>query len=114
MKKKELYIPVNVPERNDFIEGFGAKELFYTAISFVIGAILAVTAYIVMHLEVFFAFLILAMIVTLTVLFTKRDSIDESFIDKIGFILSYNKAQKKYSYVYWNNLQFEDMKGLEP
>lgn len=106
--KKELYIPVNVPERNDFIEGFGGKELFYTAISFVIGAILAIASYLMLNIEIFFAFMILAMIVTLTVMFVKRDSIDESFIDKIAFIISYQKIQKKYSYEYW-----DDMKGQE-
>ena len=101
MNKKELYIPVNVPERNDFFEGFGGRELVITAISLVIGAIGAVLIYLNFN-SLLFAFLFLGTVVAVTILLVKRDRIDESFVDKINFVNIYNKQQKRYEYQYYD------------
>ena len=36
--RKELYIPVNVPEREDYISGFGSKELTITGLAYWLGS----------------------------------------------------------------------------
>lgn len=101
MNKKELYIPVNVPERNDFFDGFGTKELIATALALVVGIIFAVVIYLNFN-SLLSAFLLLGTIVATTILLVKRDRIDESFIDKINFVRIYNKQQKRYEYQYYD------------
>lgn len=110
MRKKELYIPVNIPERNDFFAGYGIKELIATAIALVVGAILAVMIYLLAG-SLFFAFGVLGALVAITILLVKRDQIDESFIDKINFVRIYQKQQKRYEYVYYDF--YSDVKDYE-
>lgn len=110
MRKKELYIPVNIPERNDFFAGYGIKELIATAIALVIGAILAVMIYLLSG-SLFFAFGELGTLVGFTILLVKRDRIDESFIDKLNFVRIYRKQQKRYEYAYYDF--YSDVKDYE-
>ncbi|BDF45184.1 hypothetical protein CE91St56_23070 [Lachnospiraceae bacterium] len=100
-RKKELYIPVNVPEREDFVSGFGAKELSITGISLFVGIICAVVIFNLSG-SAFQAVGSGAIILTTVIMMIRRDRYDESLIDKFRFVLRYLKAQKIYEYKYHN------------
>lgn len=99
--KKELYIPVNVPEREDFISGFGGKELTITGISLLIGIIVAAVIFVQTD-AAFYAVGATGIIVALTIVLVRRDQFDESIIDKLRFVRLYHKAQKQFNYEYFN------------
>ena len=106
-RKKELYIPVNVPEREDFVSGFGAKELSITGISLFFSIVCAVAIF-VLSGRAFYAVGSGAIIVTTVIMLIRRDRYDESLIDKFRFVLHYLKAQKKYVYKYHNIYEGEE------
>ena len=83
-RKKELYIPTNIPESraNDYFSGFGAKEMSILGINFVIGVIVAVMIYVFTKL-ILAAVIIIAGIVALTILIVRRDRYDECLIDQL-------------------------------
>ena len=99
MKKKELYIPMNAAENNDFITGFGHKEFALTGVSLAIALVLFVFLQTVFG-KLLISFTIGIFIVGVTVIMVKRDKYNESFIDKMKFVLDFMNAQKKYEYFY--------------
>lgn len=99
--KKELYIPVNVPEREDYISGFGSKELTITGLSLLVGIILAAIIFIQTDVA-FWAVGTAGGLVALTIVVVRRDHFDESVIDKLRFVYRYHKAQKQFEYHYFN------------
>lgn len=106
-KNKELYIPVNVPESEDFISGFGAKELSITAITFFISIVAAIVTYVTTE-SVFKAVFIAAVLLSVVIIAIKRDKYDESIIDKIKLVIKYKKSQKKYVYDFYNIYESEE------
>lgn len=101
--KKELYIPVNIPESRakDYFAGYGAKEFVITLCSFIIAMIIAIILYTTTE-QILFAGIIGIGIVGLTVIIVKRDKFDESMIDQMKIIRKFSKAQKQYEYEYYN------------
>ena len=102
-RKKELYIPTNIPESraNDFFPGFGAKEMSILGINFVIGVIVAVMIYVFTKL-ILAAAITMAGIGALTILIVRRDRYDECLIDQLMILRKFSKAQKVYEYDYYN------------
>ncbi len=100
-QKKELYIPLNVVESQDLINGIGAKEIGYIG-----GALLAgvVMAFIIFSCTGSMVMAVLAggSIVSLTVVMVRRDKFNESMVDKLRFVRIYLKAQKRFEYHYHN------------
>lgn len=101
MEKNKLVIPVNVVNQNDFISGFGGKEMGISAVALVIGVIVAVVCYAVNE-AILTGIALAAGIIGITILSVKRDRFNESLIDKIRFVRVYYKSQKKYEYEYYN------------
>ena len=100
-KKKDLYIPINVPEREDFVAGFGVKELSISGIAMLIAIVVAVAIFTVTQ-SAFYAVGAGSILVVTVIVLIRRDRFDESIIDKIRFVIAYAKAQKKFEYVYYN------------
>lgn len=100
-KRKDLYIPINVPEREDFVAGFGAKELSISGIALMIAVVIAVALFTVTQ-SAFYAVGAGSIVVVTVIVLIRRDRFDESIIDKIRFVMIYMKAQKKFVYVYHN------------
>lgn len=101
MEQKELYFPVNVIDRDDFITGFGAKEMAIAGIAFGV----AVTAAISLYLStgnMFMALFSGLVILIVTIVMIRRDKYDESLIDKFGYLILYYQSQKRYLYCYYN------------
>lgn len=106
-KNKELYIPVNVPESEDFISGFGNKELAITTITFFVAIVLAIITYVSTD-SVFKAVFIAAVLLAVVIIAIKRDKYDESIIDKIKLVNKYRKSQKKFVYEFYNIYEVEE------
>lgn len=101
MEQKELYFPVNVIDRNDYVTGFGPKELFITVISFITSVAIIIAGYLStknMLVSLFTGIVILA----ITIILIRRDKFDESVIDKVLYIIRYCRSQKKYIFDHYN------------
>ena len=101
MEQKELYFPVNVIDRNDFISGFGGKEMIITLIALATAVATIVICFLStgnMFLSIFAGIVIIAV----TIFLIRRDKYDESVIDKVRYIIRYARSQKKFVYDYYN------------
>lgn len=101
MEQKELYFPVNVIDRDDFIAGFGAKEIAMAGIAFGVAIAAAISIYLSVEnvpLALFSGFVILIV----TIVMIRRDKYDESLIDKFRYLIRYCQSQKRYHYCYYN------------
>lgn len=96
-RKKPLEIPTNASDRNDYIQGIGKKEVLIIGIALVIGIMIAIFGYLTTEnpmISMGTAIFILVMGIALVI----RDQNNESFVDKMRFMLRYYKMQKQYFY----------------
>jgi hypothetical protein len=101
IKEKELYIPVNAPDAEDYVQGIGNKEIsIITLVSAVtlIGAVIAISLTRNMLVPIFAT----GIIITFAVMLVKRDIYGETPIKKVKVWLDYIKSQKMYHYKYHN------------
>ena len=101
MKKKDLYIPVNVPDRNELIPGFGTMELTVCGIAVGIAIITAIVMY-VSGVNVLYAVGTAAVIITMAILIFRKDKYGENLLFKTQYVIAFHKSQKKYQYQYHN------------
>lgn len=102
-----LKVPENTSDRNDYVQGIGKKELVIILSSFGIAVtmlIFALTTGGNMALWMFAA----VFVVAFTVISVRRDRINESLIDKIRFMVQYQKSQKIYFYRKYDVFQLEE------
>lgn len=100
-EQKELAFPENVVDRNDFIPGFGGKELGITGIAFGISIAIIIIGYLSSG-SVFLSIMAGVGILAVTLLMIRRDRFDESAVDKAKFVISYYKSQHRFEYDYYN------------
>ena len=98
-----LFVPANIRTRLEFFDGFGIPELMITAITTAIVTVLCIilnAIFEVNNTKLVFAVLVtMATAVTATV---KTES-NISMVDQVGFLLAFNRAQKRYDYLYWGD-----------
>lgn len=109
--RNELYIPVNVPDRQDLIQGFGMKEIAVTAVSALVGLLIIILTYQITG-NMAEAILAGASPVVVVMLAVWRDQFDESVIDKLKNILAYYQSQKRYGYFYMDFME-KYLQGLK-
>lgn len=96
-EQQKLMIPAQTSDRDDYIQGIGKKEVMIIAIALIAAIILIMYGVLIggnLPVWAFAAFFLLAV----TVIVVRRDSINESVIDKIQLVIAYQKSQKKYQY----------------
>lgn len=96
-QEKDLKIPTNNPDRDEYISGIGSKEIGIFAIVFFVCIFLAIFIYKFtknLPASVMTTFLIMAV----TILLNVRDKYGENMIDKVRIAIRYFKMQKKYMY----------------
>lgn len=101
MKKKDLYIPVNVPDRNEIIPGFGTMELTICGSAIMMAVIIAIIMYI-SEVNVLYAVGTATVIITLAILIFRKDKYGENLLFKTKYVIAFHKSQKKYMYKYHN------------
>ena len=99
--KKDLYIPLNVPDRKELISGFGTIELVISGIILLISVLIVIVAY-VMEFNILYALLIAISLFTVVVMFVRKDKYGENLIYKTKYVIRFNKSQKMYQYQYHN------------
>lgn len=109
-KKKELYLPTNIPESRayDYFSGYGIKELVITICSMVVAIIFAVILFQYTN-QILYSGILGGGILFITILIIKRDKFDESLIDQLKIIIKFMKEQKQYEYFYYNIYEDKDM-----
>lgn len=97
---KELYIPIQIPDSDDYISGIGQREIFIIAamslIAVVIGIALSVLKNTVVGVSMGGA------IIAFTIMIIRRDLNNENLLKKLKIYHAFDKVQKKYLYVYKN------------
>lgn len=98
---EKLYMPVNVPDSEDYVAGIGNKELTIIGICLAVAVVMAIIIYTASGDEVV-ALAAAGIFIALVILCIRRDPFQESLIDKIKIVIAYHKAQKQYVYSYFN------------
>lgn len=101
MKKKDLYIPINVPDRNEMIPGFGNTELIACGISVGLAAIVGIIMYI-SGINVLYVVGTAVAIITVAIMVFRKDKYGENLLFKTQYVIAFHKSQKKYEYKYHN------------
>ena len=101
-----LKVPENTSDRNDYVQGIGKKELAAIVCSLGIAIAVLIFALIAGANMVIWMFVVVFGI-AFTVVAVRRDNTNESMIDKIRFMIQYQKSQKRYIYKKYNFLQPE-------
>jgi hypothetical protein len=106
--EKELYIPVPIPDSDDYISGIGQWEVGVIAIAFLIT--LAIGIFLSITINTIVGVSVGAFIITTVITLIKRDAYNENFIKKVQIFLKFQKAQKRFQYVFKNEfrVEFED------
>lgn len=97
INQKKLSIPANASDRNDFIQGIGKKEASIIGIAILVAVVMISIAFLTGTNTMLWLFIAIFEVVVV-VLAIKRDITNESLVDKIKFIIRYQKSQKKYEY----------------
>lgn len=109
-RKKELYIPINSPDTEDFISGIGKVELtIIMIVSFVsisIGVI-----YSIITTNTLGAVALVVTITMSTIVIVRRDQYNENLIRKFEIVIEFIKSQKKFNYKYVNI--YESYEGID-
>lgn len=106
--EKELYIPVPIPDSDDYISGIGQNEVGVIAIAFIISVVIGIFLSVAQNTIVGVS--IGAFIIFMVITLIRRDMSNENLIKKMLIFLDYQKAQRKYQYVFKNEFcaEFED------
>lgn len=96
-EQQKLMIPAQTSDKDDYIQGIGKKEVMMIGIALMVAIFLILYGVITnrnLPVWVFSAFFLVAV----TVIVVRRDSINESVIDKVRLMVTYQKSQKCYQY----------------
>lgn len=107
--RKPLYFPTNCPDANDFVAGFGTKEVVITIVAFFVSLIIGIIIYTStqgMIRALMAGFIILGG----TIIAVKRNSQQECLVDWVVQAFKYLFAQKKYEYRYFNIYEGREQK----
>lgn len=109
-RKKELYIPINSPDTEDFISGIGKVELtiimIVTFLSIAVGVI-----YSIITTNTLGAVALVVTITMSTIVIVRRDQYNENLIRKFEIVIEFIKSQKKFNYKYVNI--YESYEGID-
>ena len=102
-EKKQLYIPVKIKRRQEFlnIDGIGKKEAFKIIVFSIIGLILGGTIAIVNRNPIYL-FVIFTLMAGGAYIFLKKDITNSNTIDKLLLQYEFMKSQKRFFYKYHN------------
>lgn len=98
---EKLYMPVNVPDSEDYVAGIGNKELAIIGICLAVAVVMAIIIYTASGDEVV-ALAAAGIFIALVILCVRRDPFNESLINKLKIVIAYYRAQKQYVYSYFN------------
>lgn len=101
MKRKELYIPVNIRKRKEIADGIGKAELLQIIVMAGIGLLVGLIIFAVKG-GIFSIMLPPIILGMAGVIFLRKDMTNQSVLDRIHHLMEYSKGQKIYFYKYHN------------
>ena len=107
--EKDLYIPVPIPDSDDYISGIGQWEVGVIIIAFFIT--LAIGIFLSVAKNTILGVSVGAFIITTVITVIRRDAHNKNFVKKVQIFIKFNKSQKRYLYVFNNEfrVEFEDV-----
>lgn len=112
---KPLYLPPFVPDNNDSFSGIGTKEYSILGIG-MLGTIVTIIFGFIITGNMIFSILVPFSLFAGLFIAIRRDQYEESLVDKLILMWKYSHAQKRYEYVYFDELEDEleaERKGNE-
>lgn len=101
MKRKELYIPVNIRRRKEIADGIGKEELLKITLLTGIGLGIGIFLF-VLGGEIFSVLLPPVITGMGGAIFLRKDMTNQSVLDRIHHLMEYSRSQKTYLYKYHN------------
>lgn len=108
-KEEKLFMSVKVPDSNDYIQGFGSKELAITMFGAAAAFVILILMYFITG-NIAKSIAVGAIITAAVVLVVRRDNCNECLIDKLRQILQYYTGQNRYEFQYYDYLRIEPEK----
>jgi ABC-type transport system involved in cytochrome bd biosynthesis fused ATPase/permease subunit len=104
--KESLYIPQGLKKKMEYFSGYGRAEFVKTIIVTLITAILCVLLFIIKVNAVIVVLTFLIIPSTTVIVLTKNDS-NISVVDQVKFMVRFQREQKKYKYIYQDELKWK-------
>lgn len=104
--KEALYIPQGLKKRMEYFSGYGKAEFAKTIIVTLITAIVCVLIYLFTK-NPFIAVLTVLIIPSTTVIVLIKNDSNISVVDQVKFMVRFMKEQKKYKYIYQDELKWK-------
>lgn len=110
MKKEKLYIPTKILDSDDYIAGFGNKELVVTG---VVSAVSILAGLYIYQIEenMFLAVALSVGTIAAAIFLIRRDECNENVFQKVKILWKNSRMQKQYKYFYTNiyeDIQYEE------
>lgn len=96
-----VYVPINIRKRQEYVDGIGKREVTYAAIAGGIGLVIGIVLNILIqqYLVIIFAPIITG-VLTLTIV--RKNKMNQSFVDQMRYYIEFTKSQKRFYFVYFN------------
>lgn len=96
-----VYVPVNIRKRQEYVDGIGKEEVAYTSVAGGIGLVIGIGLYILVKqfLVIIFTPIVIGV---LTLAIVRKNKMNQSFIDMARYYLEFSKSQKRFYYAYNN------------
>lgn len=102
--KGDLYIPISVKKRKEFlgIDGIGGKEAIGVGISIGVGLVIGLILFFISSMNPFFLFMPIFIFGSAGYIFLRKDKTNRNSIDKVKLLIDFMKSQKRFYYKYYN------------
>ena len=104
--RDSLYIPQGLKKKMEYFSGFGKAEFVKTVIVTLITAIICILVFVFMGNAVIAVLTFLIIPTTTVIVLTKNDS-NISVVDQVKFMVRFQREQKKYRYIYQDELKWK-------
>lgn len=105
-RRRDMFIPVNVTPEVQMIPGLGISEVRKIGVSFSAGLVVGIVGFMAAG-NAFYAVVPPGASIALSFGMFVKDRYNESFADKLGYMLEFMRSQKQYEY------EFLDIYGEE-
>lgn len=98
---KKLYIPVNIRKRKEIAEGIGMAEVLQIGIAVAVGFMVGIFLAIIKG-EMLLVIFPPVLFGGIGLLLFRKDRMNQSLMDKLVFMMEFNRNQKRFYYKYFD------------
>lgn len=97
-----LYVPINVRRRKEYVDGFGKPELIITCIWGLIGGAVGLFLFLLNQNDPIYLVVSLIIFPAATFMFVKKDKTNRSTVDHLKAYYLFSRSKKRFDYKYHN------------